>query len=156
MANNKKISLKLLVDKQLSRVVMAESDKDFFDILLSFLTMPMGSVVKLVGKDSSLGCIGNLYKSVEGLDSQHFQTEACKAMLLNPLNAAGLRCEDLAVNVHPRRFFRCPESDCCSKATCYYSSVPNVRCSCGKEMSYADEWRKEDMNAAGDRCCNFK
>ncbi|ONK68898.1 uncharacterized protein A4U43_C05F17190 [Asparagus officinalis] len=75
-------------------------------------------------------------------------------MLLNPLNAAGLSCEDLVVNVddkiNPRRFYTCPESDCCSKATCYYSSVPSVRCSCGKEMSYAGEWEKKTMNAAGD------
>ncbi|ONK69006.1 uncharacterized protein A4U43_C05F18300 [Asparagus officinalis] len=35
-------------------------------------------------------------------------------------------------------------------ATCYFSSVPNVRCSCGKEMSYAGTWPKKNMNAAGD------
>ncbi|ONK68900.1 uncharacterized protein A4U43_C05F17210 [Asparagus officinalis] len=154
-ASKEKISLKLLIDKQQSRVVFAESDKDFLDILLSFLTMPTGTVIRLLGQDSlALGCITNVYKSVEGLDSQVFETEACKSMLLNPLNAAGLRCENLAVNVddkiNPRTFFTCPESDCCSKATCYYSSVPNVRCSCGKEMSYAGTWEKRDMNAAGD------
>nr|CAB3488123.1 unnamed protein product [Digitaria exilis] len=46
-----------------------ESGKEFVDVLLSFLTLPLGTIVRLLGKESSLGCFDELYKSVESLDA---------------------------------------------------------------------------------------
>jgi hypothetical protein len=57
-----------LVDNEKKKVVVAESGKDFVDVLLIFLTLPMGTIVRLLGKESSLGCFDELYKSVESLD----------------------------------------------------------------------------------------
>ncbi|KAJ1272570.1 hypothetical protein BS78_06G212600, partial [Paspalum vaginatum] len=73
--------------------------KEFVDVLLSFLTLPLGTIVRLLGKESSLGCFDELYRSVESLDASHFQTKACKNMLLRPLSAAGQLCEDLVVRI---------------------------------------------------------
>jgi hypothetical protein len=87
------------VDNEKKKVVFAESGKDFVDVLFSFLTLPLGTIVRLLGKDSSLGCFDELYKSVERLDASHFQTKACKNMLLRPLNAAGKLCENLVVRI---------------------------------------------------------
>ncbi|RLM66467.1 hypothetical protein C2845_PM16G18570 [Panicum miliaceum] len=72
--------VKLFVDNENKNVLFAESDKEFVDVLFGFLTMPLGTIVRL------------LYKSVEDLSSECFQTKACKAMLLKPLKAASSHC----------------------------------------------------------------
>ncbi|RLM75159.1 hypothetical protein C2845_PM15G20470 [Panicum miliaceum] len=64
-----KIRVKFLVDNEKRKVVFAESGKEFVDVLLSFLTLPLGTIVRLLGKESSLGCFDELYKSVESLDA---------------------------------------------------------------------------------------
>ena len=55
------ISLKLLLGKEKNRVVFAESDKDFIDILFSFLTLPMGTIARLLDSsrllDAWINCI---------------------------------------------------------------------------------------------------
>lgn len=149
MGNDKKITIKLLVDKHQSRVLLAESDKDFVDILLSFLTMPMGTIARLLSKDSSIGCISNLYKSVEILDKHHLQTDACRNMLLRPLNAARQHCENLVLSIdktNHRLFFTC-EKKCTSR---YYSSIPGVKCSCGTIMNWNVMWDKNVTNVGSD------
>lgn len=40
-----KILLKLLLDKKKDQVVAAESGVDFMDILVSLLTLPMGTII---------------------------------------------------------------------------------------------------------------
>ncbi|CAO2189085.1 unnamed protein product [Urochloa humidicola] len=39
------IEVKLFVDKAKKKVLFAESDNDFVDVLFSFLTMPLGTIV---------------------------------------------------------------------------------------------------------------
>ncbi|KAJ0020994.1 hypothetical protein Pint_32628 [Pistacia integerrima] len=85
----KAISLKALVDKENKRVIYAESDVDFTDVLFSFLTMPMGTIIRLISNHNqpptvAVGCMTNLYESIKNLDMQYFRTEACKTMLLCP------------------------------------------------------------------------
>lgn len=82
------IQVKFVVDKEERKVVFGESGKEFVDVLLSFLTLPLGTVVRLLGKQSSLGCFDGLYKSVENLDIAHFQIKACKNMLLKRCRGA--------------------------------------------------------------------
>ncbi|XP_058095140.1 uncharacterized protein LOC131240731 [Magnolia sinica] len=80
------MSLKLLINKSNNRVVYAEATIDFLDLLISFLTFPLGSVVKLLGPGSSIGCLDNLHKSVEDLSGGDdcIISEDCRAMLLDP------------------------------------------------------------------------
>ncbi|CAO2201205.1 unnamed protein product [Urochloa humidicola] len=93
------IEVKLSVDKAKKKVLFAESDKDFVDVLFSFLTMPLGTIVRLLGKQSQMGCLDEVYKSVEDLSTDFFQTKACKGMLLVPLNAASSYCSRLKINI---------------------------------------------------------
>jgi hypothetical protein len=93
------IDVKLFVDKEKRKVLFAESDKEFVDVLFSFLTMPLGTIVRLLDKRSQMGCLDEVYKSVEDLSTEYFQTKACKAMLLKPLNAASRHCCRLKINV---------------------------------------------------------
>ncbi|XP_020271597.1 uncharacterized protein LOC109846765 [Asparagus officinalis] len=54
------ISVKLLENKITNKVVRAEAGNDLVDVLLSFLTFPLGSIVKLLNSQSSVGCVDNL------------------------------------------------------------------------------------------------
>ncbi|XP_037419142.1 uncharacterized protein LOC119283885 [Triticum dicoccoides] len=79
------LSMKLLVDTKAQRVLFAEASKDVVDFLFSLLALPVGTAVKLLGKDSMVGCVGNLYGSVEKLDGTYVQPGAAKDALLHPV-----------------------------------------------------------------------
>lgn len=51
------IDVKLFVDKEKKKVLFAESDKDFVDVLFSWLTLPLGTIVRLLSKQSQVGLI---------------------------------------------------------------------------------------------------
>ncbi|KAK1320075.1 hypothetical protein QJS10_CPA03g01474 [Acorus calamus] len=113
MANNLKV--KLLVDKDTNQVVLAESNKDLVDLLFSFLTLPLGRVVSLLGKGHLDGCINNIYGSVDNLEERHVHVKACREMLLHPRSASEVQCmESLAIQIgQPEihyKYFLCPSS----------------------------------------------
>lgn len=80
----KKLSLKLLIDRKSQKVLFAEAEKDFVDFLFSILTLPVGSVVKVLKNHSMLESIGMLYESIENLSDTYIQPGQNKNMLLNP------------------------------------------------------------------------
>ncbi|CAN6229391.1 unnamed protein product [Urochloa humidicola] len=140
MSNNgETVAVKLFIDKEKQRVLFAESDKDFVDVLFSFLTLPLGTIVRLLGKQSGVGCLDEVYKSVEALSVEHFQTKACKAMLLSPLNAAASQCNQLKIRVddtNPRKIGICLNSKCYISS---YSSVPDAICkNCASGLTFME------------------
>ncbi|CAH2054426.1 unnamed protein product, partial [Thlaspi arvense] len=112
-------TLKLLIDEEKNRVVLAETGKDFADVLCSLLTLPMGTIVRLLEKhrnpqSSIVGCFHNLYRSVSEMDVDNFETQACKSLKLK-------------LNV--------------------YSTISTLRCSCGSLMTrefHLDEAEQAD------------
>ncbi|KAI0489222.1 hypothetical protein KFK09_029064 [Dendrobium nobile] len=148
------IKLRLLVDKEQKRVVFVEVGSDFIDVLFSFLTLPLGSIVRLLEKQTGLGSLDNLYESVEQFDAKYLQSEACKEMLLKPRSAAAEICDDLKIkNIHdvnPRHFYICNESDCLIQSSCYYTYVTKARCNrCGKLMDKDWSWSKGTIEKRG-------
>jgi hypothetical protein len=141
------IGVKLFVDKEKKKVLFAESDKEFVDVLFSFLTMPLGTIVRLLDKQSQMGCLDQLYKSVEDLNLEYFQTSACKAMLLKPLNAASGHCCRLKINVDgsfPRVVYVCKDTSCSALSDNAFSSFPGTVCKCGKVMEFVGRCPKYD------------
>ncbi|XP_020577574.1 uncharacterized protein LOC110022803 [Phalaenopsis equestris] len=137
-----KVTVTFLIDREEKRVVCAEAGSDFVDVLFSFLTLPLGSIVRLLGKQSGWGSLDSLCQSVEQLDIKHFQTDACKKMLLNPRSAAALTCEDLKVkNIfagNPRMSYYCEEtlSLIQSVSQTVFQQERTCRCHrCGKLMN---------------------
>ncbi|CAL2263791.1 unnamed protein product [Prunus armeniaca] len=108
------IELKVLVDKGSNKVIFIEPDNDFVDVLFSFMTIPMGTIIRLARKHSDpvvIGCINNLYASVENIDEQKFWIPICKDMLLRPRNTADAQCNLLKLKLddaEPGRYFMCP------------------------------------------------
>ncbi|KAE8669210.1 putative 60S ribosomal protein L23a [Hibiscus syriacus] len=66
-ATDATVSLKLLIDSKGQRVLFAEAGKDFVDFLFNILLLPVGNVIRLLRKQGMVGCLGNLYQSVENL-----------------------------------------------------------------------------------------
>ncbi|KAG6760272.1 hypothetical protein POTOM_036779 [Populus tomentosa] len=79
-----KMSLKLLIDAKRNKVVLAEAGKDFVDFLLSLLALPLGTVIRLLTKSTTIGCISNLYGSLEKLDESYLQPNQNKDSILKP------------------------------------------------------------------------
>ncbi|TQD93982.1 hypothetical protein C1H46_020407 [Malus baccata] len=128
------ITLKASVDRGSNKVIFVESDGDFIDVLFSFLTMPMGRIVRLA-EDSvpvEIGCMRNLYQSIKKFDVHNFRSIACKLMLLLPCNSAYLQCKNLKLKFDkdwPTRYFKC-----CQR--CFFSYYTSVICSsCGSSIS---------------------
>ncbi|KAL6847953.1 hypothetical protein ACP4OV_022081 [Aristida adscensionis] len=74
-------------------MINAEASKDVVDFLFSLLTLPLATVVKILTKDYMIGSVGNLYGSVEKLDSTYLPSADAKAALLSP--AGGCKTSDL-------------------------------------------------------------
>ncbi|KAF7825581.1 DUF674 family protein [Senna tora] len=142
-ATSKQISLRLMVDKERKRVIFAEAGKEFVDVLLSFLTLPLGTIARLVSKDSNLkavkfGCISSLYQSVGNIDQEYFCTNTCKEMLLQPRNPMEAHCQNLELNIddtEPIKYFTCPTIECLMEENVCLSTFRNQICNCGRELS---------------------
>ena len=78
------VSLKLLIDTESQRVLFAEADKNFIDFLFHILALPVGTFIALLTKQGMVGCLGNIYESVENLNITYLQPNLNKETLLKP------------------------------------------------------------------------
>lgn len=132
-----------MTEKKKDHVIFAESDKDFIDLLFSFLTLSVGTIIRLLEDESTptvIGCMNSLYKSIENLDSQLFVTEACKKMLLQLTRLPEIHCKSLKATIEKKLepnkcFYFCANSDCRTRGKGILSDLPNVRCHCGQVMN---------------------
>ncbi|ESQ37323.1 hypothetical protein EUTSA_v10002899mg [Eutrema salsugineum] len=139
-----KFTLRLLIDEEKNRVVLAEAGKDFVDVLCSLLTLPMGTIVRLLEKhqapqSSVVGCFHNLYKSVSDMNVDNFENQARKNLLLYPRSIKESYCRKLKLNIDDTKatkFFVCPyfaSYESCSKV---YSNTSSSQSRCGHSMTY--------------------
>ncbi|XP_066310855.1 uncharacterized protein [Miscanthus floridulus] len=99
--------MKLLVNTKAGRVLYAEAGKDVVDFLFSLLTLPLGAVVKMLSKDAMVGCIGNLYGSVEEMDSAYLRSAEAKNALLSPPGGYGSGTRLLQLQAPALEVFQC-------------------------------------------------
>ncbi|CAH8300469.1 unnamed protein product [Eruca vesicaria subsp. sativa] len=145
-----KFTLKLVVDEENKKVVFAEACRDFVDVLFSFLTLPMGTIVRLlenhrISEPVPIGCFSNLYQSVVDMGIDDFETEACKQMLLHPRSLWDVHCKRLKLNLHPTdgiKLFVCSSYSIC-KMCSYFSTF---RCRCGKLMNEKSPCTEKSVN----------
>uniref|UniRef100_A0A0D9UWV8 DUF674 domain-containing protein n=1 Tax=Leersia perrieri TaxID=77586 RepID=A0A0D9UWV8_9ORYZ len=84
-ASTSALSMKLLIDTKAQRVLFVEASKDVVDFFVSLLALPIGTAFKLLGKQSMVSCVGNLYTSVEKLDDMYVQDDTTKDAMLRPI-----------------------------------------------------------------------
>ncbi|KAJ0228892.1 hypothetical protein HA466_0321020 [Hirschfeldia incana] len=153
MSEEPKFTLRLIIDEEKNKVVLAEACRDFVDVLFSLMTLPMGTIVGLLNKHqkSEIGCFGNLYKSVADMSIDNFMTEACKKMLLNPRSVKEADCKRLKLNLNPTtddhlKYFKCPYFSSCNKCSDFSGSG----CSCGELMISEIELTEEEDEIQND------
>jgi len=129
------VSLKLVVNKETNKVLFAEAEKDFVDVLCSFLTLPLGTIARLVENESTMGpvtigSLNSLYHSVAALDNNFLYH---KQILLHPRYMAEDFCNSLKLNIddtQPKIYFVCSGESTysCDSICCTSYSY----CRCGK------------------------
>ncbi|KAK2360977.1 hypothetical protein QL285_086192 [Trifolium repens] len=135
--------IKVLVDKEKSKVLFAEAAKDFVDVLFSFLTLPLGTIARLVAAESNIeavkfGSISSLYQSVANLDEQCLWNQTCKEMLLRPRTSMNRYCRNLKLNIDETEclpYFFCEDNTCKVDNRICASFFRNQKCSCGKLLN---------------------
>ncbi|PQM39763.1 uncharacterized protein Pyn_00409 [Prunus yedoensis var. nudiflora] len=80
------VSLKLLIDKKHNKLLFAKAGKDFVDFRFTFLSLPVGTMIRLLSKKRMDGCLGKLYDSLENLYDIYLQPNLNKDFLLKLKN----------------------------------------------------------------------
>jgi len=143
MASNQEatIPLKIWEDKEQSSVIVAEASGYFVDVLFSFLSLPLGTIIRLVSKNQphqplEIGCIDNLYQSVQKFNTNVFWNGICPQMLLSPRNPLESSFQRLKLKVDdtvPTKYFVCRY--CLKGSDSLLSTFAEASCHCGKLMT---------------------
>ncbi|CAN0897996.1 hypothetical protein LINGRAHAP2_LOCUS19449 [Linum grandiflorum] len=124
-----KITLKLVINKKAKKVLFAEAGKDFIDFLFTLLSLPLGTVTSLLSKNRMVGCLGNLYQSIEQLSETFIQPTTNKDSVLNPkptLFGFGGDDNNPSAAVSSRMFYNCNYYNCGGRG--YISDDPRAIC----------------------------
>nr|XP_011460900.1 PREDICTED: uncharacterized protein LOC105350492 isoform X1 [Fragaria vesca subsp. vesca] len=92
--NEEKISVKLTVIKSKNIVCYAEAGEDFVNLLFSFLTLPLGVILRHMQDAPWDGCIDHLFKSAHDLDDQYLKSNYHREILLGSKTCPGFSYEN--------------------------------------------------------------
>ncbi|XP_038691339.1 uncharacterized protein LOC119989732 [Tripterygium wilfordii] len=146
------LSLKLLIDTKDHKVLFAEAGKDVVDFLFSILSLPVGTVTRLLKEKGMVGTLGNLYQSIEDLNDAYMQPNQSKDTLLmpkiaNPATNMPLLLPDV-VSSTDNPFYRC-NGNSYSNCRVYVSNDPNVVCpQCQHLMNFQATYVKKPNKGA--------
>ncbi|KAL7147762.1 hypothetical protein ABFS83_06G128700 [Erythranthe nasuta] len=121
--NGVEFSLKVLISKEKNKVLFAEVDSDFAEVVLSFLTLPLGTIVRVLmkhygDKDATpvnIGSLTTLYDGLSNLDGINVRNTLRKSRLLNPVSSFEGECRKLKLDISDpltARYFSCPDWNC--------------------------------------------
>ncbi|TXG49692.1 hypothetical protein EZV62_025567 [Acer yangbiense] len=119
-----KLQLKLFFDTKANTLLFAEADKDFVDFLLYFLSLPVSTVVRLLDKRTEMGCLDDLYNTIEKLSDFYgcMQKNRIKDCLLNPRGPIpSSEIPLLLSDLKTLKVYAC-------KHNCYVAYVPDLVC----------------------------
>ncbi|KAL6128294.1 hypothetical protein ACLB2K_071649 [Fragaria x ananassa] len=152
------VNLKLMIDRKRKKVLFAEAGKDFVDFLFTLLSLPVGTVIRLLTKDGMVGCLGKLYNSVENLNDTYMQPNLNKDVLLKPRAPVGGSDNvflPLLTNneSNAKKFYMCIQSSC---VTSYYNNYvsddPKAICpQCRGLMSNPAKYVTPPATSTGER-----
>ncbi|XP_055831882.1 uncharacterized protein LOC129900832 [Solanum dulcamara] len=120
-----KVTMKLLIDSKGKKVMFAEAGKECIDFLFHILALPISSVINLLTTKGMVGCLGNLYESLENLDKIYIQSNQKKDTLLEPnLAACDTSIPLLLIDYSPveKQFYKC------HRHSDYVTDDPQMRC----------------------------
>jgi hypothetical protein len=131
------INLRLLINDKTGKILYAEAGKDFVDLLFSFLTLPIGSVMKLLSefkRAKTVGSLTNLYNSVEKLQTMFMNAD--KSHLLEP-NVMSTNPNDiLRIQSAPIVYYVCGAQLNYGGSVHHMATQSGGRCACSRPMNY--------------------
>ncbi|CAJ2670652.1 unnamed protein product [Trifolium pratense] len=139
-----KVPLTVLVKKEENKVVYAEAGKEFVDALFSFLTLPLGTIARLMAEESNIeaarfGSLSSLYQSVKDLDESYLFSQTSKEILLKPSNSMIAYFQKMKLNIDDtellQSYFVCEDQTCKIENMSCVSTVKNEKCICGKLLN---------------------
>ncbi|KAL6570667.1 hypothetical protein OROGR_000217 [Orobanche gracilis] len=145
-----KFTLKVVINRQNPKVLFAEADSVFADVLLSFLSLPLGTIVRLLQKHYGdeapvIGSLTTLSNGLSDLDISNFWNEGRKRMLLNPISSFYDDDTDRAT-----KYFCCEDWDCVfSKKTNMSMYYGIGRCDCRRPLIREVPMRNASRNDGG-------
>lgn len=85
-SNSKKMILKIMFEKSSKKLLFAEAEEDFVEFLFSLLIIPLGMVEWLLGCNTGLNNIDNLYRSIADhvIDDKYLKGVHAKNSLMKP------------------------------------------------------------------------
>ncbi|PNX54470.1 DUF674 family protein [Trifolium pratense] len=116
-----KVPLTVFVKKEENKVVYAEAGKEFVDALFSFLTLPLGTIARLMAEESNIeaarfGSLSSLYQSVKDLDERYLFSQTSKEILLKPSNSMIAYFQKMKLNIDDtellQSYFVCEDQTC--------------------------------------------
>ncbi|XP_059302029.1 uncharacterized protein LOC132053958 [Lycium ferocissimum] len=124
-----KLSMKLLIDTKAGKVLFAEAEKDCVDFLFHILSLPVGTVIRLIKEKGLSGSLPNLYESVENMKDTYIQS---KDILLKPKSSVGISSVPFLLhNEGPtvqKSFYKCGNGVYCGQSSTYVTDAPSVLC----------------------------
>jgi hypothetical protein len=84
MSPNKELSIRLWIDTEAQRVSFAEAGKDVVDFLSCLMCLPMNTIISLLSKERMVGSIGNVYGSVQRMDTKYLSSDVTWEPYLKP------------------------------------------------------------------------
>ncbi|KAG5602302.1 hypothetical protein H5410_033672, partial [Solanum commersonii] len=116
-----KLSMKLLIDTKAGKVLFAEAEKDCVDFLFHILSLPVGTVVRLLKEKGMNWCLHNLYQSVENLNDTYMKSNEAKNILLKPKSSIEIVSSvPLQLLKYVLTTQRAPKSYKCTNSCCYF------------------------------------
>jgi hypothetical protein len=100
--------VELVIRKSDGKILFAQGEQDFANLLLSFLAFPLGGIVRKFGGNSSIGSIDGLYKSIVELDENKILlSKETKNRLVDPHLAEEFKSSKhiLPINQSPVNFY---------------------------------------------------
>ncbi|KAJ1437333.1 hypothetical protein SESBI_03660 [Sesbania bispinosa] len=131
------VKLKVVLRKSRNTILFALGEQDFVDLILSFLTFPLGGVEHMLDGKSCMGSIDNLYKNILDLDcntyltSRHLKDKLVKSQLAHQFK---LHNQILPIDEVPTSNYSCFSScDSNGKFSAYLTASTNYR-ECYREI----------------------
>ncbi|KAL8477460.1 hypothetical protein ACS0TY_029666 [Phlomoides rotata] len=85
-SDSKKMVLKVMFQKSTKKFLFAQAEEDFVEFLFSLLIIPLGMVERLLGSNTCLNNIDNLYRSIADLiDDKYLKNQNIKENLTKPM-----------------------------------------------------------------------
>ncbi|KAJ0897251.1 hypothetical protein HanRHA438_Chr08g0343581 [Helianthus annuus] len=128
------MSLKLLVDRKGSRVLFAEVPKEFVDFLFHIFSLPLGTLIELLGSKQMVGCLGKLKDSITSFNGNYLLPGIKMDDIFNPKQLSMVKhfCYPMMLllgisPVHPKQFTGVPRQQDSAITVVTHTILP-VKC----------------------------